>query len=224
MTSVDAGPAPTGVDPITVVIVDDHLLVADGLAAALGVPDDITVLGIAGNCAEAATVVAREQPRVLLLDQRLPDGLGTDTLPRLLEACPTLKVLLMTADSSDEVMVKAIESGCAGFIRKGARTPELIVAIRAAANDEAVISADDLRRIMPRLRGGYRLGDDLTARERMILELLAQGTTTLAISKSLFIANATARNHVQSIISKLGAHTRLEAVAIALRENILARP
>jgi DNA-binding NarL/FixJ family response regulator len=212
------------VDPITVVIVDDHLLVADGLAAALDALDDITVLGIAGSCAEAAEAVAREQPRVLLLDQRLPDGLGTDALPRLLAACPTLKVLLMTADTSDEVMVKAIESGCAGFIRKGARTPELIVAVRSAANDEAVISAEDLRRIMPRLRHGHRPGDDLTPRERTILELLAQGTTTAGISQSLFIANTTARNHVQSIISKLGAHTRLEAVAIALRENILDRP
>lgn len=221
---MDPGSQAVAGERIGVVIVDDHLLVADGLAAALDVPDDMTVLGVAGSCAEALLLVTREQPWVLLLDQRLPDGLGTDALPELLAACPTMKVLLVTADTSDDVMVKAIEGGCAGFLRKGARAAELVSAVRAAAHDEAVINATDLRRLMPRLRGERRFGDDLTPRERRILELLVEGTTTVDIAAVLSIAVATTRNHVQAIMNKLGAHTRLEAVAIALREHVVERP
>lgn len=185
---------------------------------------DLTVLGVAASCADALRLVRRVQPRVLLLDQRLPDGLGTDAVPGLLAACPTMKVLLVTADTSDEVMVSAIESGCAGFLRKSARSAELVAAVRAAARDEAMIGPADLHRLMPRLRHEERIGDDLTPRERCILELLVEGTTTAAIAEGLSIAVATARNHVQAIMSKLGAHSRLEAVAIALRESVLPPP
>ena len=209
---------------ISVVIVDDHLMVADSLAATLGAQDDITVVAVADSCASGLAAVARHRPDVLLLDQRLPDGLGTDSLAAMLEINPTMKVLLVTGGDTDDVLARAIMAGAAGVIPKGKRAANLVAAVRAAANDEAVITPDVLRRLMPRLaRGNSGPGDDLTAREREVLQLLVAGTGTSALAGKLFVAPATARNHIQSIMNKLGAHSRLEAVAIALRENILAK-
>ena len=209
--------------PARVVIVDDHLLVADSIAAALDVQEDLTVVEIANSCAAGLAAVERHRPDVLLLDQRLPDGLGTDLLPTLLNRCPTMKVLLVTAADSDDVLTRAIEGGAAGFIPKGERAANLVRAVRAAADNEAVITVETMRRVMGRMgRRGHRTGDDLTAREREVLQLLADGKSTAGLADSLVVSPATARNHVQSIMRKLGAHSRLEAVAIATRENLLA--
>ena len=201
---------------ISVVIVDDHLLVADSIAAALGATDDITVVDIAGSCAAGLAAVARLRPAVLLLDQRLPDGLGTSVLPEMLVVSPRTKVLLVTAVDSDDVITNAIEAGAVGVITKGKRAISLVAAVRAAANDEPVITPDVLRRLMPRLgQRGRRVNDALTSREREVLRLLVAGKSTAELAEALFVAPATARNHIQSIMHKLGAHSRLEAVAIA---------
>lgn len=210
---------------ITVVIVDDHLLVADSVAAALNATDDIAVLDIAGTCASGLALVARHRPDILLLDQRLPDGLGTNVLPEMLARSPLTKVLLVTASDSDDVLTRAIEAGAASVITKGKRAAYLIQAVRAAAHGEAVITPDDLRRLLPHLgRHGHRAGDDLTVREREVLGMLIDGKSTAALAGELVVAPATARNHVQSIMKKLGAHSRLEAVVIASRERILEPP
>jgi len=209
-------------DKISVIIVDDHVLVAEGVAAALGATPDIVVLGLADSCETGRQAVRSNKPDVLLLDQRLPDGFGTDILQELLDIHPTMKVLLVTASDTDDVLARAIEAGAAGVIAKGKRAASLVQAVRAAARDEAVITPEVLRRLMPRMgRRGRRLGDDLTAREREVLQLLAAGKSTRDLAGELFVSQATARNHVQSIMNKLGAHSRLEAVAIASRENIM---
>jgi DNA-binding NarL/FixJ family response regulator len=107
-------------------------------------------------------------------------------------------------------------------ITKGKRAESLVKAVRAAANDEPVITPETLRRLLPRLgHRGHRPGDDLTSREREVLQLLVAGTSTAVLARTLFVAPATARNHIQSIMNKLGAHSRLEVVAIAARERIL---
>ena len=221
MSAAEGAAEPT----ITVVIVDDHLLVADSIAAALGATDDIVVLDIANSCESGLAAVARHRPDVLLLDQRLPDGLGTSILPAMLAVSAHTKALLVTAAESDEVLTKAIEAGASGVITKGKRAASLVKAVRAAANDEPVITPEALRRLMPHLgRRSHKIGDDLTSREREVLGLLVAGKSTAALAGELFVAQATARNHVQSIMNKLGAHSRLEAVAIAARESILESP
>ncbi len=208
-----AGPRP-GV--ITVVIVDDHLLVAESIEAALGAAADIKVLEIAGTCAAGVAAVARHQPAVLLLDQRLPDGLGTSVLPKMLTVSPHTKVLMLTAVDSDEVLTNAFEAGAVGVITKAKRAAALVNAVKAAANDEPVVTPDVLRRLMPRSgQRPRRVGDGLTSREREVLRLLGAGKSTEEMARALFVAPATVRNHIQSIMNKLGAHSRLEAVAIA---------
>jgi len=208
--------------PTRVVIVDDHRLVADSVAMALERADDVTVVGIAATAAEGLALVREQQPDVLLLDQRLPDGLGTDLLPELIAASPSSRILLVTGSDTDDVLRAAMAGGSAGFVAKGQRASALLDAVRRAAAGEMVVSAEDMQRLLPAfLRGKPRLGHDLTAREKDVLRLLAKGRTTGAIAAELFIAPSTARNHIQSVIGKLGAHSKLEAVAIALRENIV---
>lgn len=211
-------------DVISVVIIDDHLLVADSVGAALEAAGDIAVRSIAGTCAEGLTAVRLHQPDVCLLDQRLPDGLGTDLVPSLLKASPRTRIILVTGSDTDDVLRRALEGGCIGFLAKGQRAATLVDAVHRAAEGETVLTPDDLRRLMPGAsRGPMRLGDDLTSREREILGLLAQGQSTPTIAKQLFISPATVRNHIQSILNKLEAHSKLEAVTIAVRDGIIER-
>jgi DNA-binding NarL/FixJ family response regulator len=207
---------------IRVVIIDDHRLVADSVAAVLDHPHDISVVGVAATCADGLAQVRSYQPDVLILDQRLPDGLGTDLLPAVQHASPATRTLLVTASDSDDVLHRAIEAGCAGFVAKGERVAALVDAVRRVAAGELVLSSAHLARLIPALaHRKSRTGQDLTARERDVLRLLAQGRTTAFMAAALFIAPATVRNHIQSVISKLGAHTKLEAVTVAMRENIV---
>ena len=209
--------------PITVVIVDDHVMVADSLAAIVGAVEDMAVLATASSCASGVAAVERYRPDVLLLDQRLPDGLGTDSVEAMLAACPSMKVLLVTAGDTDDVLTSAIIAGSAVVIPMGKSIATLVKSIRAVAHNEAVITPDALRRLMPRLaNAGNSIGSDLTSREREVLRLLISGKSTSVLAAELFVAPATARNHIQSIMNKLGAHSRLEAVAIATRENVLS--
>ena len=218
---IDQPPPP----PIRVVIVDDHRMVAESVAAALDRSADISVVATASSCAEGLREVRRHLPDVLLLDQRLPDGNGTDLLPSIRAASPTTRTVLLTGSVSDEVVRLALEGGCVGFLTKGERAATLVDAVRKVAAGEAVLSAQDLQRMMRgSAPGQVKIGNDLTARERDVLALLAEGLSTQVIAETLFLAHTTVRNHIQSVISKLGAHSKLEAVAIARRENIIGAP
>ena len=217
------GPEHTG--PIRVVIVDDHLLVAESVAAILDSARDVTVVAVAGTCADGLAAVRRHQPDVLLLDQRLPDGLGTDLLSSVREASSGTRVLLVTAADTVDVLRRALQGGCAGVLAKDRRASALLDAVRTAAAGETVLRAEDLRRMLPRLvhpRSGQRV--DLTQRELDVLSLLVDGRSTAWVAQTLVISPSTARNHIQAVIGKLGAHSKLEAVSIALREGIVAAP
>jgi DNA-binding NarL/FixJ family response regulator len=210
---------------ITVVVVDDHLLVAESVAAILDCAYDVAVVAVAGTGTQGVAEVLLHQPDVLLLDQRLPDGLGTDLLPALKRSSPRTRVLLLTASDTENVLRRALEGGCAGVVAKDQRPGALLDAVRGAASGKTVFSAEDLRRLLPLLvypQSGKAV--DLTAREHEVLAFLVDGRDTAWIADNLVISFFTARNHIQSIIRKLGGHSRLEAVAIALREGIVAAP
>lgn len=206
---------------IRVLIVDDHKLMAESLAAALTTEPDLWVVGIASTSSEAVAVVEEEKPSVVLMDFRLPDADGAMAAAEIRMVAPQAKVVMLTGYDDDTALSRAIDAGCAGFIHKSADLGTVVDAVRRAHAGEPVFSATDLSRLVRQLRGEAGLGGDLTGREREVLQLLAQGMPTDALADRLYISKHTARSHVRNILAKLGAHSKLEAVAIALRSGLV---
>lgn len=211
-------------DRIRVLIVDDHEMVAQSLAEALRQAADIEVVGIAGTARAAREMVETAHPDVVLMDYRLPDGDGVGATGEIKAVIPEVKVVMVTSTDDDAVLVRALEAGCSGFVPKHRPVQELIDAVRAAHAGEALVSPPLLARLLPRLRPTSRgVGSDLTTRELEVLGLLAEGLSNQAVAERLTISLHTVRNHVQNILMKLGAHSKLEAVATAVREGIIRR-
>ena len=224
MALSEAVRAVTPAPRIRVLICDDHVVVAQALAMLMGSRADIEVVGVAGTVAEVCEMASTSRPHVVLMDYALPDGDGVTATVAIKALQPEVKVVMLTAFLDEEVLVAAIEAGCSGYITKYKGAEELVTAVRLAAEGEALVSADMLARLLPRLRRSHHgLGWNLTPREREVLELLAEGDTKEVIAARLFVSTNTVRNHIQNILTKLGAHSRLEAVAAAAREGLLHR-
>ena len=208
---------------IGVLIVDDHRMFAESLARVLSDEDDIAVLGLAANAADGLAMATSLQPQVALVDYELPDRNGVTIVAEIRQRVPGVHVVMVTGRSDDRVLLAAIEAGCSGFVTKDRAAVEVAEAVRVAAAGEALISPRELVRLLPKLNRNYRaVGSDLTAREREILGLLAQGLANAVIAGQLFLSVNTVRNYVQAILTKLNAHSKLEAVTIAVREGIIA--
>ena len=205
-----------------VLVVDDHEILAASLRSVLDAEPDLQCVGTAGSLERARALVPRTAPHVLLLDHRLPDGDGVSAIAELRALRPSVQVVVLTASTADSVLVSAIEAGAAGFISKTGSLEELTSAVRSAAAGESVISPDLLVRLLPRLRRqGRPAHTELTQREREVLELLAEGLSNAAIAQRLVVSVYTVRNHVANISSKLGAHSKLEILSIAVRDGLL---
>lgn len=208
---------------IRVLVVDDHDVLASSLAQVLDAEPDIVSVGTAPTLERARTLMRTAAPDVVLLDHRLPDGDGVAALGELRALRPTTAFVVLTASAADSVLVAALEAGAAGFLSKTRSLSEVTGSIRAAATGEAVISPEMLARLLPRLHHSPHraAGQDLTEREREVLGLLADGLTNAAIAERLFVSVHTVRNHIANLSAKLGAHSKLEALSIAVRERIL---
>ncbi|MCA1831357.1 MAG: response regulator [Actinomycetota bacterium] len=210
---------------IKVLVVDDHQMFAEGLIKALSDEDDVIVVGSAGSVAGARAAANTHTPDVILMDYELSDGDGAQATQFIKEELPNTKVVMLTSFTDESVLVSAIEAGCSGFVTKHKAVEEVAAAVRAAYEGEALISPSMLARLLPKLRRSSRgLGSDLTPRELEVLKLLAEGLANTAIAERLVISLHTVRNHVQSIIMKLQAHSKLEAVTIAVREGVIQYP
>lgn len=195
---------------------------AASLAHALDSEPDLRIVGQATSLAEAQRLIASASPDVVLLDHRLPDGDGVAALADLHGIRPAAKIVVLTATASDRVLVAAMEGGAAGFIAKTQPLDDVIDGVRAAAQGESVVSAKLLTRLLPRLnRQGGGGGTELTDREREILDLLAKGLSNADIAAELTISVHTVRNHVANLSAKLGAHSKLEVLAIAVRRGLV---
>jgi two-component system response regulator DevR len=222
VSAVDEGmrEAPTG--PIRVLIVDDHEVLASSLAMVLDAEADIRTAGVATTLEQARTLTGTLKPDVVLLDHRMPDGDGVAAIPSLRAQLPSIGVVVLTASSADHVLLAAIEAGASGFLSKTRSLDEVTAAVRAAAAGESVISPEMLARLLPRFgRGRAHTADDLTDREREVLALVAEGLSNAAIAERLVVSVHTVRNHIASLSTKLGAHSKLEALSIAVRRGLL---
>lgn len=210
---------------VRVLIVDDHEMFATSLRMALSREPDIDVVGTAASLGQARNLIVTLEPDVVLLDHRLPDGLGVDAISDLKQLRASAKIVVLTAAAEDSMLVMATEAGCAGFLLKTSPLEELVSAVRTAAAGEMLVSTELLSRLLSRLRHDREEpAADLTAREHEILQLIAEGLTNAVIAKRLFISVNTVRNHVQSLLAKLGAHSKLEALSLAVREGLISAP
>lgn len=223
MSQAPPSPGPQSAAPIRVLIVDDHQVFGSSLAFVLDSEPDLRVVGVAGTGRAALQVAAAEAADVVLLDQRLPDGDGVDLIERLLALRADMQVVMLTAATSDQVLLSAIEHGAAGFIDKSRSLADVVSAVRSAAAGESLVSPQLLARLLPRLRRERTSGDaGLTAREQEVLRLLADGLSNADIAARLTLSVHTVRNHVASLSAKLGAHSKLEALAVAVRRGLVA--
>ena len=208
--------------PIRVLIVDDHDVLASSLAMVLEAEGDITAVGVATTLEQARAMIVSAQPDVLLLDHRMPDGDGVAAIGSLRSLRPSIGVVVLTASSADHVVLAAIEAGASGFLSKTRSLDEVTAAVRAAAAGESVISPEMLARLLPRFgRSSPHAVDELTEREREVLALVAEGLSNAAIAERLVVSVHTVRNHIASLSGKLGAHSKLEALSIAVRRGLL---
>lgn len=208
--------------PIRVLIVDDHEVLAASLARVLDDEPDITTVGTAQTLAQARLRIPPSSPDVLLLDRRLPDGDGVAAIGELRALRPSMNVVVLTGAGSDDVLVRALEAGAAGFLSKTRSINEVTAAVRAAAQGEASISPELLARLLPKLTRAPGPHVVLTPREQDVLAMLAQGLPNAAIAAELAVSVNTVRNHVANLSAKLGAHSKLEALSIAIQRGLLS--
>jgi DNA-binding NarL/FixJ family response regulator len=210
-------------DPgIRVLLVEDHEMVAQSFVTLLAAEADIEVLGVAPDVASARRDAAALRPDVILMDYHLPDGNGIESAKDIKAIVPDVRIIILTGSSDERILPAAIEAGCSGFLAKTRGIDELIAAVRSAHDGNAVIPEAMLGRLVSAPQAtGSDLGGDLSEREREVLTLLAEGLATKAIAEQLYLSVHTVRNHIQRILMKLDAHSKLEAVAVALREGIV---
>lgn len=206
---------------IRVVLVDDHRMLSELLAGALSERDEIAVVGVAGSGSEAVPMVAALHPDVVILDYDLPDADGVSLIGPIADASVGCRVLMLTSFTDPVILSDAIAAGCAGFVTKRNSTDEIVSAVIAAHSDETPVSPDMVRSLVGRDRPA--LGSDLTAREIEVLRLAARGLSNKEIAEELVLSVNTIRNHMQRVLNKLGAHSKLEATAIGVKLGIVRR-
>jgi DNA-binding NarL/FixJ family response regulator len=215
--------------PIRVLLVDDHQLLTGALAQMLSQEADIKVVGVAGTVSDAKAL-ARERLDVVLMDYHLPDGTGADATRAIKARWPAARVVMLTALNDDETVLESIQAGADGYLTKDKAVEEVVSAVRAAHAGETLLPRSVIVGIAQRVaaardRGGERRQvEPLTPRELEVLRALTEGLSTPEICDRLFIAPNTLRTHVQNIMGKLRVHSKLEAVAFALRHRLVEPP
>jgi DNA-binding NarL/FixJ family response regulator len=209
-----------GVEKITVFILDDHEIVRNGLRRTLERHDDIEVVGEAGLAAEALRRIPALTPTVAILDGRLPDGSGIDVCREIRSEYPQVACLILTSFDDDEALFSAIMAGAAGYVLKEIRGTDLVGAIRTVASGQSLLSPSVTQRVLARLREGPKedpVMAELSAREREILALVAEGLTNRQIGTRIHLSEKTVKNYVSSILDKLGLTSRTQAAVLAYK-------
>jgi DNA-binding NarL/FixJ family response regulator len=203
-------------DEITCLIADDHEVVREGLRLSLSRSAHVRVIGEASDGASAIAIAERRRPNVIIMDVRMPGMDGLEATKVVTQKLPGTAVLIFTAHGERTLLGRGLEAGAKGYILKEAPHQTLLRAIEKVANGEGYVDPALMPGFLTRERE-----DMLTAREREILQLLADGMSNADVAQKLFISQETVKSHVRHILAKLEADTRTHAVAIALRESII---
>jgi DNA-binding NarL/FixJ family response regulator len=214
---------------IRVLLVDDHQLLTGSLERLLGLEPDMDVIGVAASVAEAREL-ARERMDVVLMDYRLPDGTGAEATRAIKARWPSASVVMLTGVDDDETVLESIQAGADGYLTKDRVVDDVVAAVRSAYAGETLLPRAVIMGIAQRVAAARDRSaeqapiEPLTPRELEVLRALTEGLSTPAICERLFIAPNTLRTHVQNIMTKLRVHSKLEAVAFALRHRLVEPP
>ena len=213
---------------INVLVVEDHRLMFEGLTSLLVEYPDLNVVGVATTVADSVEKAVLLKPDLVLMDYRLPDGDGAQASERIRAHQPDTAILFLSADTSESTMMRAVEAGASGFVSKAASADVLVSSIRKAAAGEFLLEAATMARLLEQRRRAERtagakeaLLNEMTPREREVLRLMARGLDNFEIAEELGIGYGTVRGHVRGVLEKLGAHSRLQAVAEARKAGLI---
>jgi len=198
-----------------VLIIEDHQVVAEGLAALINDQKDMTVVGHAGSVADSITRAAELKPDLVLIDFRLTDGTGADAANGIRQLRPETKLIFLTREDSDAARFAAIEVGASAFIHKSRAAQDVVDAIRTVADGGTLFTPRSIAQLLNSRREVEAQLERLTPREKEVLRLMAEGTSSRDIASRLGISYTTVRTHIRSLGSKLGVHSKLEAIVKA---------
>ncbi len=212
-------------EPITVLIVDDHELVREGVRSFLDSQQDITVVSEASTGRDAIQLAAEHIPDVVLMDLIMPQMDGVEATRQLKQISPRSHIVILTSYHDDEHIFPALRAGARSYVLKNLRPAELADAVRRAAKGEAVLHPKIATRVIQELHGAREHNpdpfSDLTGRELEILKLIAKGENNADISETLSITERTVKGHVSNILSKLHLRDRTQAAVLAWREGMM---
>jgi DNA-binding NarL/FixJ family response regulator len=209
---------------VRVLVVDDHRTFADALATALGMERGIRVVGTATDADGAVGLARDEHPDVVLMDVRMPGTDGINATRALKEAAPETRVLMLSAYEEEDLVARAVDAGAEAFLSKGLPMKEVAAAVRSASRGDPLIQPEEVRRLLANLRrrrdqdaSARARVERLTPRETEILQLMADGYSPEGIAEEIGISRHTLRTHIQNVLFKLKVHSKLEALAEAVR-------
>jgi DNA-binding NarL/FixJ family response regulator len=204
----------------SVLLIDDHELIRQGLRRAFERDPDFEVVGEAGSVAEGVALATRLRPGVVVTDVRLPDGSGLDATRQIRKALPESGIVVLTMYAGDEQLFGALEAGASAFVAKDAPADDVVAAAKHAASSPTSFTATDLANAMRRRMTPS--GPQLSPREREVLQLLADGLAVAQIARRLYISESTAKTHISKLYEKLGAGNRAQALMTAMRLGLIS--
>jgi two-component system response regulator DevR len=222
----DPNPADKTAHTFRLLIVDDHEVVRQGLVALLDRRDGFQVVAEAGTVAEAIEQARRHEPEIVVMDVRLPDGSGIEACREIRAEFPATRVVMLTSYPDEEAVLSAIVAGASGYLLKQVRARDLVAALEAVGRGESLLDPAVTEKVLDRIRRiatGSQETDELsqlTAQERKILLLVAEGMTNKEIAAEIFLSDKTVKNYVSSILAKLNLERRAQAAAFVAKHHL----
>jgi len=209
---------------IRILVADDHPMLREGLVAVLSTQPDFDIIGEAADGAEVVRLAEALRPDVILLDLEMPDVDGVAALEGLRDAVSAARAIVFTAYDTDERILRSLRAGARGYLLKGASRQEIFDAVRTVHAGGSLLEPGVTTRLLDHVREGGEQAEPLTPRELEVLALISEGLHNSEIAGRLFVTERTVKFHVSSILAKLGADNRTEAVALAAKRGLIRMP